>query len=63
MSVLLRSVLLTCALICGHHHGQPVHVRPPVTHSVNYALYPCAAGHPPVSPDFGACIGTLFIAS
>jgi hypothetical protein len=56
---MIHVIVLTVALLLGHHHGHPVHA--PVT--VNYSLTPCAPGHPPVSPDFGACIGTAFIAS
>ena len=50
-----------CLAMAGLHH-HPVHSVVAVQ-TVNYALYPCAAGHPPVNPDAGACQGTLFIAS
>jgi hypothetical protein len=69
MHVLKMLIVVThlCLAMAGLHH-HPVHHRH-VHHSVvavqtvNYALYPCAAGHPPVNPDAGACQGTLFIAS
>jgi hypothetical protein len=48
----IHVILLILALLHTHHTA--------VVHAVNYKLYPCAKGHPPVSPDWGACIGTNF---
>ena len=68
MHVLKMLIVVThlCLAMAGmHHHHATRHVHHAVVamQTVNYALYPCAAGHPPVNPDAGACQGTLFIAS
>lgn len=61
----LKIIILLLALHCGHHYARPVHADVTTVKAVtyDYALNPCAPGHPPVSPDAGACVGTLFIPS
>jgi hypothetical protein len=59
----IKIAILTLALLCGHHHGRPVHAPGTVAVTYDYAANPCAPGHPPVSPDAGDCQGARFIAS
>jgi hypothetical protein len=63
MITALKVLLVTMALFSGHAHGGPVHAGPPAHSAAYYKLYPCAPGHPPVSPDWGMCRGTEFIPS
>jgi hypothetical protein len=58
---MIKTLVLTVALLFGNHHGGPIKV--PITHAINYKLHPCAVRHPPINPDWGACQGTKFIAS
>lgn len=70
MNGMIHLIITTLAMLCDHHHGIIAGLHHHSQHAVtvaktvtNYALHPCAAGHPPVSPDQGACQGTKFIAS
>ena len=60
---LVKSIAIALAML---HYGHPVHtvtVPKPAHSAAYYRAHPCAAGHPPVSPDWGVCVGTEFRAS